>query len=71
MNVILISGKARSGKDSFANALSEILQSKNKKVLITHYADLLKYVCRQFFNWNGEKDEQRKNNFAKGWNRRF
>ena len=71
MNVILISGKARSGKDSFANALSEILQSKDKKVLITHYADLLKYVCRQFFDWNGEKDEQRKDNSTKSWNRRF
>lgn len=71
MNVILISGKARSGKDSFANALSKILQSKDKKVLITHYADLLKYVCRQFFDWNGEKDEQRKDNSTKSWNRRL
>ena len=30
---------------------------KNKKVLITHYADLLKYICRTFFKWNGEKDD--------------
>ena len=25
--------------------------------LIVHYADLLKYMCKTFFGWNGEKDE--------------
>ncbi len=27
------------------------------KVLIAHYADLVKYVAKTFFEWNGEKDE--------------
>lgn len=27
------------------------------KVLITHYADLVKYVCSSFFGWDGRKDE--------------
>lgn len=56
MKVILISAKAQHGKDTSALILKEIYEAKNKRVLITHYADLLKYICRTFFNWNGEKD---------------
>lgn len=56
MKVFCISGKAGSGKDTFAQMLSEELTAKGEKVLITHYADLLKYICRTFLNWNGEKD---------------
>lgn len=55
--IILISGKAGSGKDSTANILKQKLESKNNKVLITHMADLLKYIVKTYFNWNGEKDE--------------
>lgn len=57
MKIILISGKATAGKDASANILKNILEANNKKVLITHYADLLKYIAKTFFNWNGEKDE--------------
>ena len=57
MEIILISGKAQSGKDTFANLLKKELKSKNKRVLITHYADLLKYIAKTFFDWNGKKDE--------------
>lgn len=58
MKIILISGKARSGKDSFASEVAKVLTTeKNKRVLITHYADLLKYICKEFFDWDGEKDE--------------
>lgn len=57
MKVILISAKAQHGKDTSALILKEIYEAKNKRVLITHYADLLKYICKTFFNWNGEKDD--------------
>lgn len=57
MNVICVSGKARHGKDTFAGYLSVILRAAGKSVLVTHYADLVKYVCKTFFDWNGEKDE--------------
>lgn len=57
MKVILVSGKARHGKDTVAGMLQEKLTLDGKRVLQTHYADLLKYICRSFFNWNGEKDE--------------
>ena len=58
LKIILLSGKAQHGKDSAANMLKEKLESKGKKVLIAHYGDLVKYTCKTFFNWNGEKDEQ-------------
>lgn len=57
MKIILVSGKARSGKDSFAKEVSAILKARNQKVLVAHYAGLLKYICKEFFDWNGEKDE--------------
>ena len=57
MKVILISAKAQHGKDTSALILKEIYEAENKRVLIAHYADLLKYICKTFFNWNGEKDD--------------
>lgn len=58
MKVILISGKARHGKDTFAQQFKKYAEENNKTVLIIKYGDLLKYVCKQYFNWNGEKDEE-------------
>lgn len=55
--IICISGKAQHGKDTTATILKSTLQYRGNKVLIFHYADLLKYLCRQYFDWNGEKDE--------------
>lgn len=58
MNVITISGKAESGKDTTARILKEQLEDMGYSVLITHYADLLKYICKQFFDWDGKKNEE-------------
>lgn len=57
MKVILISGKARHGKDTLATMLQVKLADCGKRAKITHFGDLLKYVCRQFFDWDGNKDE--------------
>ena len=57
MKVILISGKSASGKDTFANILYKKLIEQNYKVLIAHFADLVKFYAKQYYNWNGEKDE--------------
>ena len=54
--VILLSGHSGNGKDFTANIFKEQLEAKGKKVLITHYADLLKYICKTFFDWDGNKD---------------
>ena len=57
MKVICISGKAGHGKDTAAKFLKEQLDLGENNVLITHYADLVKYICSTFFDWNGRKDE--------------
>jgi len=57
MKIICISGKARHGKDTTAGLLKEYLELADKKVLVTHYADLLKYLCKTYFGWDGNKDE--------------
>lgn len=56
MNVILISGKARSGKDCFASHLETELRTKGKRTLNIHYADFLKFFCQRYLGWNGNKD---------------
>lgn len=56
--IILISGKARHGKDSAANIMKKKLENQGNKVLTAHYGDLVKYTCKTFFDWNGEKDEK-------------
>lgn len=56
--VICISGKAQHGKDTSATILKSILEERGNKVLIIHYADLLKYLCKEYFGWNGSKDDE-------------
>ena len=56
--VICISGKAQHGKDTTALITKYILECKGEKVLILHYADLLKYLCKSYFNWDGNKDDK-------------
>lgn len=58
MKLILISGKAGHGKDTLAGYLKAVMEEDDKKVLIAHYGDLLKYICKQFFGWDGYKDEK-------------
>lgn len=57
MKVILISGHAQHGKDTAAKIMQTRLRIRGYRVLITHYADLLKFMCKQYFDWDGEKDE--------------
>ena len=57
MRVILISGKARHGKDTVAKFIQERIINKGHTCLIAHYGDLLKYICTKFFGWNGKKDD--------------
>lgn len=57
-NIILISGKACHGKDTFAKFLKEGLENKGKRVLICHYGDLLKFIAKAYLGWNGKKDEE-------------
>lgn len=56
--IILISGKARSGKDTLANFMLEDIAKDNKKGIIIKYADILKFICEKYFDWDGNKDEK-------------
>jgi len=47
MKVITFSGKAQHGKDTTAKYVKETLQSCGKRVVILHFADYLKYVCKE------------------------
>ncbi|WP_291653620.1 hypothetical protein [Clostridium sp.] len=58
MKYISISGGAGHGKDTLANKLKSILEKEGKRVFIIHYADYLKMVATQVYNWNGLKDEE-------------
>lgn len=55
--IVCISGKAQHGKDTTATTLKEILERRGNEVLIAHYGDLVKYICKTFFDWDGNKDE--------------
>ena len=55
--VLCIAGGATHGKTLTANVLKEILEDYDKNVLILSYANYLKYMCKQYFGWNGLKDE--------------
>lgn len=56
MRIILISGTAGSGKDTVGGILRDAYEGDGFKVLITHFADLVKYVCANFYGWNSVKD---------------
>lgn len=58
MQILTISGKAESGKDTTAKQIKNELEDMGYGVLICHYADLLKYICRQFFSWDGKKNDE-------------
>ena len=56
--VICISGQARAGKDTTAAMMKKVLEeTQHQRVLIIHYADLLKFMCKSLFGWDGQKDE--------------
>lgn len=58
MRIILISGKAGSGKDFLAQRLADTLTKVfYAKVGILHFADPLKMVAKQLYGWDGEKGE--------------
>lgn len=58
MRILTLSAHAQNGKDTIAEILKRKLELKNNKVLIFHYASYLKYLCREYFSWDGNKDEK-------------
>lgn len=58
MKVLLISGKSASGKDQLAQYIKELLEQQNKRVLTIHFADPIKHFLRDYYDWDGKKDER-------------
>ena len=58
MKIVLISGKARSGKDTFYKIASEFISGNYKiKCFRFAFADEVKKIAKEL-GWNGEKDEK-------------
>ena len=57
MKVIAISGHAQNGKDTVASGIETLLNMQGRSTLVIHNADLLKYMCKSIFGWDGVKDE--------------
>lgn len=55
--VIAVSGHAQNGKDTCAKFLKEAFETRGYKTRIIHYADLLKFICKNYFDWDGNKDD--------------
>lgn len=57
--VILISGKAGSGKSTIAELLeAKLLDIPSITVMKYGFADPIKYIAKSFGEWDGEKDEK-------------
>ena len=57
--IICIGGKAQNGKDTSAEIfLKELKTNYGKKAIVVHYADLVKFICSKYFDWDGNKDEK-------------
>ena len=58
MKIILISGKAESGKDTLAKYLKGKLEAKGEKVIVSRFARYLKMYIQDVYDWDGvTKDE--------------
>ena len=56
--ILLLSGKAGSGKSFLAEALrNEYKEKYNKRAVCLAFADTLKMVARNVYGWDGQKDE--------------
>ena len=54
---IILSGKSGSGKDMVAQFMKDELAKHDQRALVIHFADALKWILRDYFNWDGNKDE--------------
>ncbi|MDR1001595.1 MAG: hypothetical protein LBL96_12510 [Clostridiales bacterium] len=58
IKIILLGGKAQNGKTSAAAFLAANLSEKGMRVFRIAFADYVKYVCAQYFDWDGAKDSR-------------
>lgn len=56
MQIILIGGKARSGKDTLADILTKEEELKGKKVCRIQVGQYIKYYATKYFGWDGKEE---------------
>ncbi|MBD5589230.1 deoxynucleotide monophosphate kinase family protein [Clostridium botulinum] len=56
--IFILSGKARAGKNSTSEIMKKHLEYYGDKCLEIAYGDYLKFVTKQYLNWNGKKDRK-------------
>jgi hypothetical protein len=57
-NVILISGKAESGKTEFANAIQHHMSEVGRDVIRVSFGDFVKNTATKQFGWDGKKNSE-------------
>lgn len=56
MQIIMIGGKARSGKDTIADFMIEDLEKLGKKVCKIQIGQYIKYYATRYFGWDGKEE---------------
>lgn len=56
--VIVLSGKARSGKDTSLSIFKKLYESKGKKVISLYYASYIKEYAKNISNWSGSEEDK-------------
>lgn len=56
MKIILISGKARHGKDTLGAYIKEAYEEQGMKVCQLQYASYIKYYAEKYFGWDGKEE---------------
>ncbi len=56
MKLVLIAGKARSGKTLAAYLLKEEILKRNQKVVITEYSKYIKMFAKELLGWDGIRE---------------
>lgn len=54
--IYILSGKARSGKDTTADIIKKHYEEKNKKVIILSYGYYIKHYAKKISNWDGSDE---------------
>ena len=54
--IIILSGKAQSGKNISANIIKEYYEKKNKKTVLISYAFYLKVYVKEILGWDGNEE---------------
>lgn len=54
--IYIICGKARSGKDTLAAIMKDLLEAQDKKVIVLQYASYLKEYAKKVSDWDGSDE---------------